>query len=56
MAVADLYENDNWARKGCVWPDLPAVCCCRKLEGGDENLPYSLKKKKKKKRSWLMKH
>jgi len=20
MAIADLYENDNWARKGCVWP------------------------------------
>jgi hypothetical protein len=43
MAAADLYENGNWARKGCISPDLPAVCCCRKLKGGDENLLYNKK-------------
>jgi hypothetical protein len=49
MAIAGLYENGNWARKGCVSPDLPAVCCCQKLKG-DENLLYNNKK------NWLMKH
>jgi hypothetical protein len=43
IVATDVYKNDKWAQKGCVSPVLPAVCCCRKLEGGDENLPYNKK-------------